>query len=494
MEILEIFSTDHETQSDYQLTSQQAKEQMRFFRNVFTVVRLLKGEDLEGIRESTEDASFCECYDYWGKGQPCENCISMQTLQDRQQHTKLEFLGTDIYQVFSRYVEVDGKPCVMELIRKLDSDSLIGASERDKLIRQLSQYHVELYRDALTGAYNRRYLEDRSKQKKFTGGAAMIDLDDFKVYNDTCGHDAGDMVLETVVKVIRESSDSNDVLIRYGGDEFVLLSANADEQEFYRKLHHIRHKIHNAPVPGYSGIHLSVSIGGVYCENTLLDEAMHRADVLMYQAKNKKNAVIISEADSVADKESKQEILIVDDSEMNRAILAEMLGDSYIIHEAVNGEEALHDIGKIGIDEKILNKPGRLTKEEFEIMKTHTVIGANMLESLAIYQSEPLVRVAHDICRWHHERFDGKGYPDGLVGDEIPISAQVVSLADVYDALVSERVYKKAFSHERAIQMILNGECGAFNPVLLECLLEIQDTLKRELVEQSKNAYEYAAL
>lgn len=314
------------------------------------------------------------------------------------------------------------------------------------------------------------------------------------MYNDTCGHDAGDMVLETVVKVIRESSDSNDVLIRYGGDEFVLLSANADEQEFYRKLHHIRHKIHNAPVPGYSGIHLSVSIGGVYCENTLLDEAMHRADVLMYQAKNKKNAVIISEADSVADKESKQEILIVDDSEMNRAILAEMLGDSYIIHEAVNGEEALHDIGKIGIDEKILNKPGRLTKEEFEIMKTHTVIGANMLESLAIYQSEPLVRVAHDICRWHHERFDGKGYPDGLVGDEIPISAQVVSLADVYDALVSERVYKKAFSHERAIQMILNGECGAFNPVLLECLLEIQDTLKRELVEQSKNAYEYAAL
>ena len=149
----------------------------------------------------------------------------------------------------------------------------------------------------------------------------MIDLDDFKVYNDTCGHDAGDMVLETVVKVIRESSDSNDVLIRYGGDEFVLLSANADEQEFYRKLHHIRQKIHNAPVPGYSGIHLSVSIGGVYCENTLLDEAIHRADVLMYQAKNKKNAVIISEADSVADKESKQEILIVDDSEMNRAIL-----------------------------------------------------------------------------------------------------------------------------------------------------------------------------
>ena len=142
---------------------------------------------------------------------------------------------------------------------------------------------------------------------------------------------------------------------------------------------------------------------------------------------------------------------------------------------------ALHDIGKIGIDEKILNKPGKLTKEEFDIMKTHTLIGATMLENLKMYQGEILLEVAYQICRWHHERYDGKGYPDGLKGEEIPISAQVVSLADVYDALVSDRVYKKAYSHEKAMEMILNGECGMFNPLLLECLVEIQDKVCKEL-------------
>lgn len=142
---------------------------------------------------------------------------------------------------------------------------------------------------------------------------------------------------------------------------------------------------------------------------------------------------------------------------------------------------ALHDIGKIGIDDKILNKPGKLTDEEFKIMQNHTIIGASILENMGSYQDEELMKVAYQICRWHHERYDGKGYPDGLKGDEIPISAQVVSLADVYDALVSERVYKKAYSHEKAIEMIVNGECGSFNPILLECLLDIQEQIKRKV-------------
>lgn len=134
---------------------------------------------------------------------------------------------------------------------------------------------------------------------------------------------------------------------------------------------------------------------------------------------------------------------------------------------------ALHDIGKISIPEHILNKPGRLTAEEFEIMKTHSVIGAQILESAPYAENEELVRVAHDICRWHHERYDGNGYPDGLKGDEIPIEAQVVAVADVYDALTNERIYKPAYSHETAMQMILDGKCGSFNPVLLKCLTEI---------------------
>ena len=154
--------------------------------------------------------------------------------------------------------------------------------------------------------------------------------------------------------------------------------------------------------------------------------------------------------------------------------------------ELIITASALHDIGKIGIDGKILNKPGKLTPEEFEIMKTHTVIGASMLDSLEEYQDEKLVQIAKEICRWHHERYDGKGYPDGLVGDEIPISAQVVALADVYDALTSERVYKKAYSHEKAMKMILGGECGEFNPLLLECLVETQDFIRLSLEPASE--------
>lgn len=145
---------------------------------------------------------------------------------------------------------------------------------------------------------------------------------------------------------------------------------------------------------------------------------------------------------------------------------------------------SLHDIGKIAIPEEVLNKPGRLTDEEFAIIKTHAAIGADILLSLpADQQSVPLVRVAFEICRWHHERYDGKGYPDGLKGDDIPIAAQTVALADVYDALTSERCYKKAYSHEDALNMILDGQCGAFNPILLQCLQEIATALKQELTK-----------
>jgi putative two-component system response regulator len=146
---------------------------------------------------------------------------------------------------------------------------------------------------------------------------------------------------------------------------------------------------------------------------------------------------------------------------------------------------ALHDIGKIGIDDKILNKPGKLTPEEFEVIKTHSMLGAEMLQNLDNFGKQPLLQTAYEIARWHHERWDGRGYPDGLKGDEIPISAQLVSLADVYDALTSERCYKKSFSHEKAMQMILNGECGAFNPLLLQCLTDIQADLKEELQQHN---------
>ena len=161
------------------------------------------------------------------------------------------------------------------------------------------------------------------------------------------------------------------------------------------------------------------------------------------------------------------------------------LRDSYGLSEEdivlMSDASALHDIGKICIDEAILNKPGKLTAEEFAIMKTHTIVGAEMLESEPLHQDNPLLQAAYQICRWHHERYDGRGYPDGLKGEEIPIAAQVVALADVYDALTAERVYKSAFDHETAVKMIINGECGAFNPLLIDCLRESSDELKAKL-------------
>ena len=156
---------------------------------------------------------------------------------------------------------------------------------------------------------------------------------------------------------------------------------------------------------------------------------------------------------------------------------------------------ALHDIGKISIPDEILNKPGRLTAEEFAVIKGHSMVGANMLSELPLDQKEePLVKTAYEICRWHHERYDGGGYPDGLKGEEIPVSAQVMALADVYDALTSERCYKDAYSHEKAIEMILAGQCGAFNPLMLECLLDISSSLKKKMGYKSKERYEQTDL
>lgn len=164
------------------------------------------------------------------------------------------------------------------------------------------------------------------------------------------------------------------------------------------------------------------------------------------------------------------------------------LTDKYTLTEKdisiISSLSSLHDIGKNAISEEILNKPGSLTAKEWEIMKTHTIKGDEIIRTTQMSQNSFVIKTAREICRWHHERWDGKGYPDGLVGDEIPISAQVVSIADVYDALTSDRCYKKAFSHDKAIDMILNGECGKFNPILLECLKSVCDNLKSIILSE----------
>ena len=519
------------------------------------------------------------------------------------------------------------------------------------------QFKDELYRDPLTGAYNRRYYEEVVRKSIGPAGIVLMDVDDFKICNDTYGHHAGDVALETVANAIRSCIRSSDPLIRYGGDEFLLVLPGIPGDFLQTKLEQIRTAAQMTSVPGYSHFRISLSIGGtIQSIADPMENIVRRADWLMYQAKCRKNAVMVEIPGHDLETlekllQEKSKILLVDDSKMNRMMLTEILGDSYHILEAENGQEcletlqaeagnialvlldinmpvmdgfevlkamnanhtiedtpvimissedsdaairrsyelgasdyvnrpfdvrivhrrvtntiklyakqrrlvqmvsdqirarenntdmlvgvlshivefrngesgahvrhiriitemllhrlleisnnysisaeqqdmiplasALHDIGKIGIDEKILNKPGKLTPEEFEVMKTHSMLGAKMLHDLDGFAEQPLLQTAYEIARWHHERWDGRGYPDGLKGDEIPISAQLVSLADVYDALTSERCYKKAFSHEKAVQMIQNGECGAFNPLLLQCLTNIQSDLKVELQQHN---------
>lgn len=516
----------------------------------------------------------------------------------------------------------------------------------------------ELYKDPLTGAYNRRYYEEVIRKSIGPAGIALMDVDDFKICNDTYGHHAGDVALKTVASAIQSCIRSSDLLIRYGGDEFLLVLPGIPGDFLQTKLEQICTAAQMASVPGYPHFRVSLSIGGTIQSITdPVERIVRRADWLMYQAKGRKNAVMVEvPGHSLAALEkllqNKSQILLVDDSAMSRMILKEILGGDYSILEAENGQEclekmqaeagnialvlldinmpvmdgfevlkamnanhtiedipvimissddsdaairrsyelgasdyvtrpfdarivyrrvtntiklyakqrrlvqmvsdqirarenntdmlvgvlshivefrngesgahvrhiriitelllhrlleissqypitaeqqdniplasALHDIGKIGIDEKILNKPGKLTPEEYEVIKTHSMLGAEMLHQLGNFNEQPLLQTAYEIARWHHERWDGRGYPDGLKGDEIPISAQLVALADVYDALTSERCYKKAFSHEKAVQMILNGECGAFNPLLLQCLTDMQTDLKVQLQQRTQ--------
>jgi putative two-component system response regulator len=606
------------------LTDEEAAAEVARVAKTYPVVRLLSADQIKSEPNCLLAGDRC----------PCLRQSSLEALEDSDEVSE-QLLNDGVeYRARLRPLKVEGEPHVLLMVRPIDEQE---ATEEDLV-----------YTDVLTGVRNRRYYEEKLRSARMNAGVAIIDLDDFRVFNDTCGRHVGDLALGAVATAMRSGIRSTDELVHYGCDKFVVVMPNIPSDDFTRRLHQVSDAVHATIIPGHEHASLTACVGGVLIHGETVDEGVGRAVQLLSRAKAKAGTVV-TDADSIeAFQSEKPLVLIVDDSEMNRAILNEMLKDEYCILEADNGcaaldmvdrygdelslvlldivmpgvsgfevladlsrrsvsdnlpvimissedsddmvlrayelgasdyisrpfddrivrrrvnniirlyakqrrltsllsqqynarvnnsrilvdimasvmevrngesgrhvthiekltelllgdlarrsdkyslgnEErssialasALHDIGKMSIDDAILNKPGRLTPEEFEIMKTHTTIGADMLRNLdRHHEGSALLDYAYQIARWHHERWDGTGYPDGLKGDDIPIAAQVVSVADVYDALTSVRVYKDAISQEEAIRMILDGECGAFNPLLIECLLEVRDRIAETL-------------
>lgn len=591
--------------TEQNLTRQQAEQEMACLRRIYASVRLL---DPKTLAEEP-------CCPPWKNVHPYTSCVGREAMAGKCQCSKLETLDRSLCQVTARYVEVDGKPYVMEMILPLD------ASARSSL-----RSNELVYRDALTGAYNRRFYEEELKHKYLNAGVAMIDLDDFKLCNDTYGHSAGDAALRLITSIIHRCIRSTDMLVRYGGDELLLILPDISAEAFVRKLKDINKRLFAAHLPEFEKMHVSASIGGVMAAGIPISDALPIADKRMYLAKRRKNTVVTEDIapDAVrSENDHRPMVLIVDDSPMNRDILSEILCDDFEILEAPDGPKclellnawgsdisivlldivmpdmdgfdvlsrmsaqgwledipvvmissedssqtvrrvsnvarlyarqrrlsalvsqqfydrekndqmmigilgqvteihnsesihhisrvqritsillerlcqktdiyglsgmdrylittasALHDIGKVAIDDRILNAHD-LTPEQTAILHTHPILGAQMLENLSQYQDEPLVKFAIQICRWHHERWDGSGYPDGRKGDDIPIAAQVVALADAYDGLVGKRDKHEALSQEEAVAELTAGKHGAFNPLLLECLRDVEGRLAEE--------------
>ena len=354
------------------ITRQQAEEEAKMLEKVFDVVRFLEGDFFEQMQDDPRigvKIGMCQCYDFWKKNKPCENCTSMKAYAEKKQKTKLEFLDADVFLVISRYLEIDDEACVMELVKHLENDTLIDTDGRDKLVGKLKGYQDKLYIDPVTGVYNRRYFEDEIRNMQNSAGVAMIDLDDFKLYNDIYG----DQVLCIVADVIKDCIRKTDKLIRYGGDEFLLILSDMVRGTLRGKLLQIQEAIENATIPNCSRLKLTASIGGVISEDGKIDEAIAKADQLMYKAKDHK-AQVITECDKTIFKkekiQNKPRILIVDDSEFNRAILKEILEETYEIIEADGGNEALHKIDEYGMKiSLVLLDIIMPEKDGFEVLK-----------------------------------------------------------------------------------------------------------------------------
>lgn len=621
---------DGKTAQGGSMTRQQAEQEMEQLRKVFPSVRMLTAEQVQA-GEAVGDAA-------------------RQALEEKTTHSRMEYRGQELYEVTALFAQVEGTPCVLELERRLDRIMLLDPEESEQLFNNLAEYRGKLYRDAVTGAYNERYYQEKYRSRILTAGVAVLRVDDFKAANDVYGRYAGNSVLETVAGVLRRNLGEKDRLIRRGEDRLLLLLPEVGQSDFGQRLEHLRLQLAAAGVPGYSHLHISVSIGGVWIRDGEVSAAVEHAERLATYAQMQKNTVITEqqpERTAAAPVHRRQSVLIVDDSELNRKMLGQMLGSRFDIAEAASGEAclqlleqnatgisivlldihmpgidgftvleemnqknlleqipvimissedtvdavrrafdlgasdyisrpfdakvvyqriintiqlyakqrrlsamaadlafekerasrmmigilsqvvekrngesrdhvqrvaqltsmllaglaqktdrypltremrrtiataaALHDIGKMEICEDLLHKEGPLTEAERRTLQSHTLLGAQMLEEQPECRDDAFARTAYNICRWHHERYDGGGYPDGLQGEQIPIEAQVVGLADVYERLVSRPVDGHARTHSEVVQMICTGVCGAFNPLLLDCLQDMEVEIARAM-------------
>ena len=269
------------------MTENEIQSEMNILRKVFSTVRLLSEDDVGGRVKNCEDKRIeGDCYAVWQRRSPCKNCISYRSLTEKKQFSKIEKLKSGTYQVIADYREVDGSPCVLEMIKTFDENTAIDyGDEENKDVLPLSEYFDKTYKDVLTETYNRCYYEEYVADNVLGGGVAMLDLDDFKIYNDLFGHSVGDAVLKAVVATIKSHIRSTDRLIRYGGDEFLLIVPDIKEIAFKKWLRDVVQGVRETTVEEYPSIKPSISMGGVVCNGESVEEAVKRADEFMYIAK-----------------------------------------------------------------------------------------------------------------------------------------------------------------------------------------------------------------
>lgn len=328
-------------------TKEEATAFVESLRQLSGFVRILSKDEIEGKHPLTADFKQNYCYRALKKDSPCENCISKIVMENKSDSTKIEFINGQCYQFFARYIIVEGVECSIETAVKINEKVLVDSIGYKELVEKYSATYASMYTDPLTGVYNRAYYEKVEKNVNTPAGIAVIDIDDFKLCNDIYGHKAGDVALQTVTQIIRNNILSNDKIIRIGGDEILLILDGIQEESFERKLERIRSQVRMARVKGYNKLQLSISIGAVVSMTETREVSVAKADRLMYIAKSSKNRVVsewnenkqITSSLNERD-DNKPLVLVVDDSDMNRFLLSQILLDDYNVIEACDGVEA----------------------------------------------------------------------------------------------------------------------------------------------------------